>query len=87
MPTTRKESPKTFKIPCSWEVYAYYEVEADSLEDAIDIVESGRIGYNGFALPKNGGYVEDSFQIDHDIVEEEKARRMELMSTIYKNMK
>lgn len=55
---------KTYKIPYSWEVYGKAEVEADSLQDAIDIVESDE-----FPLPQ-GDYVDASFRVDHDIIHE-----------------
>ena len=47
-------------------MYGYDEVEADSLEEAIKIVEDPR---SGRILP-NGSYVEDSYKIDYDATED-----------------
>jgi len=51
---------KTYRIPVSWEVYGHYEVEAESLQDAID--QTGEM-----CLP-SGEYVMDSDRIDADIL-------------------
>ena len=59
-----KTKLKTYKIPCSWEVYGQAEVDADSLQDAINIVDSDE-----FPLPQ-GDYVDASLRIDHDIIPE-----------------
>ena len=48
---------KKFRIPCYWEMYAIVDVEAESIEDAIDIVDE-------MNLPENGEYVQASFAID-----------------------
>jgi hypothetical protein len=45
-----------YKIPVSWEMYGHITVEADTLEDAIEMAED-------FPLP-DGSYIEDSFKID-----------------------
>ena len=47
-----------FKIPVSWEMYGYITVEADNLENAIEIAED-------FPLP-DGSYIEGSFRIDNE---------------------
>lgn len=47
-----------FKIPVSWEMYGYITVEADNLEDAIEMAKD-------FPLP-DGSYIEHSFQIDNE---------------------
>lgn len=49
------------KIAAYWQMSATIEVEADSLEDAIRIVNEPE-----FPLPTNSDYVEGSFQIDVD---------------------
>lgn len=49
------------KIAAYWQMYATIEVEADSLGDAIRIVNEPE-----FPLPTNSDYVEGSFQIDVD---------------------
>lgn len=55
---------KTYRIPCSWEMYGYAEVHATSLKEAIDQAE------NHLPLP-NGNYVNDSFSADREVLEEE----------------
>jgi hypothetical protein len=55
---------RKYIIPCSWELYGEMEVEADSLEEAVTIAESDESG-----LPE-GTYVEASFRVDHDVMEE-----------------
>jgi len=57
---------KIYTVGISWEMYGYDEVEADSLEEAIKIVEDPR---SGRILP-NGSYVEDSYKIDYDATED-----------------
>ena len=54
---------KTYKIPVSWLMYGYISVTAESIEDAIDYAD------NESKLPE-GSYVEASFEIDHDAIEE-----------------
>jgi len=49
-----------WKIPVYWTMMSYMEVEAPSLEDAINYVESPDI-----PLPEDGTYVEDSFAVDY----------------------
>ena len=46
-----------FKAYVSWSVGATMEVEADSMEDAIQLLKDS-------ALPTDSDYLEDSFQID-----------------------
>ena len=56
---------KYYEIPCAWEVYGTVEVSADSLEEAIEKVEA-----DDFPLPSNFNYVDGSFEVDRDVVEE-----------------
>jgi hypothetical protein len=51
-----ESQPRSYKIPVSWEMYGYITVQADTLEDAIEMAKD-------FPLP-DGSYIEDSFQID-----------------------
>jgi hypothetical protein len=51
---------ETFNIPCSWEMYGWLKVQAETLEDAIEIAEEAN-------LPE-GEYIDGSFAIDHDIL-------------------
>ncbi len=53
---------KTYKIPCSWIMYGYAEVKADSLDEAVEVVESSETN-----LPE-GSYVEASFEVDYDVL-------------------
>lgn len=52
---------KTYKIPCHWRVYGFYEIEANNLEEAMQIAEDSN-------LPENGEYIEGSFEIDLDMI-------------------
>lgn len=54
---------KEYRIPCVWMMYGYETVQANSLEEAIEIAE------NAFGLP-NGEYIDGSFEIDMDGIEE-----------------
>ena len=49
---------KTFKIPVSWELYGYVEIEADSIEEAINIFDAE---IDDWDLPSNSSYVDGSF--------------------------
>jgi hypothetical protein len=51
-----------FKVAVSWEMYGVVEVEAESVEDAILIVNMD----NDIPLP-DGDYVDDSFQANEDV--------------------
>ena len=52
---------KTYQIPCSWEVYGYLEIIAESLDEAIEIAESEET-----SLPTESSYIEGSFSVDRD---------------------
>ena len=54
---------KKFKVPCSWEMYGTMYVEADSQEEAINKADD-------LPLPTDGYYIEDSFRVDEEVVEE-----------------
>lgn len=56
---------KVYKLPCSWEMYAWIEVEAESLSEAIEKA------YDEVDLPHNGEYVDSSFDVDMAIVKED----------------
>ncbi len=49
---------KLFKIPATWAVYAVLEVEAQTLEEAVE-----KAGGPEVSLPE-GCYIEDSFEPD-----------------------
>ena len=57
---------KNYEVPCSWQVYAWANVEADSFDEAIEFVQGDM-----FPLPE-GSYVEGSFELDHDMLEFER---------------
>lgn len=52
---------KQWKIPCTWSVAGTAVVEADTLEEAIEIVQDP-----DFPLPEAEDYVTDSFGIPDD---------------------
>ena len=54
-------SKKTYTIPCTWSVVGEITVEADNLQDAITKAEDA-------PLPEDSEYLEDSFQIEHDMI-------------------
>ena len=57
---------KYYEIPCVWEVYGTLEVEASSLEEAIELAEdTERTG-----LPDSYDYIDGSFEVDRDVAEE-----------------
>ena len=55
---------KKWKIPVVWQMAGIVEIEADSLEEAIDLAEVDDV-----SLP-DGSYIDDSFEVD-DIGEDE----------------
>lgn len=55
----------TYKLPVTWEVYDTVEIEATSLEEAVEIFEETK---DDIELPNNPEYVDGSFQLsDSDI--------------------
>ena len=54
---------KTYTIPVYWEMYGYYHIQANSLEEAIEKANLPEI-----PLP-NGTYTMDSFHVDEDAIE------------------
>jgi len=55
---------KTFRIGVDWLEAGEVEVQANSLDEAIDkAIEMEELG-GGFELPKNGDYIDGSFQIN-----------------------
>ena len=51
---------KFFKVACSWEVYATMDIEAESLDEAMDIAQFDS------PLPNEPSYIEDSFKFDYE---------------------
>tara|TARA_Y100000310_G_C20360544_1_gene658767 strand:- start:593 stop:751 length:159 start_codon:yes stop_codon:yes gene_type:complete len=48
-------------------MYGSLEIEADDLDDAVELAYS-----NEYSLPDNGSYVDASFEVDHESVEDER---------------
>ena len=64
---------KWYKVPCSWQMYGYMDIKAEDWDEALEIAED-----DGTSLP-DGGYVDGSFEVDHDVLEFEKeAERQEI---------
>ena len=61
---TKQPLGKTYRIPCSWEMYGVMEVKAESLKEAIEQAYCEPLP-NG-----NSAYIEASFKVDKDIVED-----------------
>jgi len=57
---------KKYKVPCSWQMYGFVDVEAEDWSDAVWQAECDHQ-----PLPE-GEYVMSSFEVDHDIIEFEK---------------
>ena len=57
-------SKEVFRLPVTWEVYALLEVEAETLEEAIETVKRGKY-QNGepFDLATDPGYGFGSFRL------------------------
>jgi hypothetical protein len=53
-----------FIIPLTWEMYGKIRVDAETLEDAIEYVLGPEC-----PLPE-GGYVDESVQVDYDLMKE-----------------
>ena len=68
---------KTYRVPCSWEVYGITVVEAESWDEAISIAEDAQ-------LPSDNSYIEDSFRIDEAMVEYEREKESTSLQTFLK---
>lgn len=53
---------KIWKIPVTWEVCGIVEVKANTLEKAMDIVQTD----DSIELPTNNSYVDGSFRLSTD---------------------
>ena len=53
---------KTYKIPVVWQMMGTVEVQAESLDDAVDKVLDTDV-----PLPEDGEYIEDSFEVDESV--------------------
>lgn len=54
---------KTYKIPVTWEAYGTVRIEAESLEEAIELAKGDDI-----PLP-DGCYVDGSWEVDEEMAE------------------
>jgi xylose isomerase len=55
----------TYKIACLWQVYGELDIDAPTLEKAIEIAEDGDT-----SLPVESDYVDSSFEVDIQMTEE-----------------
>lgn len=53
---------KTYHIPCTWTVSATMEIQANSLEEAIEIATLDA------PLPTDTNYIEDTFEINNQMI-------------------
>jgi len=51
----------TYKIPCTWQMYGYYTIEANSIKEALQKAEDSN-------LPTDSDFVEGSFEIDYGMI-------------------
>lgn len=58
---------KTWKIPVTWEVCGEVDIEANSLEEAVEIFKEKS---DEISLPEQSFYVDDSFKLTTDNIEE-----------------
>jgi hypothetical protein len=54
-----------FQVACTWTMVGTFEVEADSVEEAMSIVKEGEEPFDG--LPESNEFLSDSFMVDHDM--------------------
>ena len=54
---------KLYKIPVMWQMYGYMDIEAETLDEARNEA------YHFLRTLPEGNYVEDSFEVDEDVVE------------------
>lgn len=62
----REKNRKIWKVPVTWEMCGFVEVEADTAEDAVHLVVED---LDDMPLPK-GYYVDDSFRVSSDVLDE-----------------
>lgn len=56
---------KTWRVPVYWQMHALMEVEADSLDEAIEILQTG-----DDPLPSDGEYLDGTWEAGGDDTEE-----------------
>ena len=52
---------KKWKIPVSWEMYGFVTIEANTLEDALEMAYDDSV-----SLPKNGSYIDGSWRVEDE---------------------
>lgn len=55
---------KVYRLPVSWEVYSFMDIEASSLQEAVNIAHK-----DDTPLPTDSDYVDGSFKVETDILE------------------
>ena len=55
---------KTFRIPVSYEMYGYVEVQAVDLDEAVVQAEEA-------PLPNDSSYIEGSFRVDYEALDDQ----------------
>lgn len=63
MKTEPVVSMKTYRVPVVWTMMGYVTVQAADIDDAIDAADEA-------PLPDDGSYLDDSFEIETDGIEE-----------------
>jgi len=53
---------RKYKISCDWQVCAVVEIEANSLTEAVAIVEA-----SDFPLPTDNSYIDGSFSVNAEM--------------------
>ena len=66
-----------YKVPCSWQMYGHYEVEAENWDDAVWEAENLDVSRYGTGVLPDGEYVMSSFEVDHDMIEFEREEERE----------
>lgn len=56
-----------YKMPVTWEMCGYVDVEADSIEEAVKTFNETS---DDISLPNDGEYVDGSFRLSADSVED-----------------
>ena len=64
------EKNKVFKIPASWKMHGWAEIEASSEQEAINIANAAFFDDQPTLDRFDGHYTEESFQIDYDILQD-----------------
>lgn len=62
------------KVPVTWEMCGYVDIKADTMEEAMEIFDNEQ---DYIKLPDNGEYIDGSFRLSSNDVEE-----MEAMSEL-----